>query len=175
MGGILANSLNQGGDEPADDGYRPVSYGHSSSSSHSSGYGQPSSGYGHRRAGRKGRNQRRGGKLNLRGRRDAVESEVTNVVSGAEEDVVTVELEPVFRSLEANDTNDCAKAKICALATRKVESTNTEELALLKLFAESKGIAIASAKAPFDVAFRLGGITRDEEQCRKRYVRCSEY
>lgn len=160
MGALLAKSLN-GSEEDENEGYYPVSSGYSSPSSpsystphHSSSYKAPSTGYGHKKR-RQGR---------------SVEEEI----KAAQEELVTINLEPVFKSLEANDVNDCAKLKVCLMGTKDQAGLSPQEVALLVVFGPEQPISVVSAKAPYDLAFRLGQSAKDQTVCQERYSRCQE-
>ncbi|TRY73393.1 hypothetical protein TCAL_09913 [Tigriopus californicus] len=114
VGAILAKSLNRP-QEDENEGYYPVSSGYSSHSSssystphQSSSYKAPTSGYGHKKR-RQGR---------------SVEEEI----KAAQEELVTINLEPVFRSLEENDVNDCAKMKVCLMGTKDQAGLSPQEV-----------------------------------------------
>ena len=96
----------------------------------------------------------------------------TRSQTNANEDSL-VSLEPIFKDIERLDSDhDCAKLYVCKLATKPKSELKTEDKVLLAILENRQGISLASSKGPFDMAARLGEMTRDENSCRDRYYRC---
>ncbi len=92
-----------------------------------------------------------------------------------------VDLEPMFRQLEAMDSAaDCGKRLACEVGakdwtTRTTGTTLDEkERALMIVLLQSGEINLESAAAPFQLAARLGTIGKDPALCARRYARCAD-
>ena len=101
-------------------------------------------------------------------------SKAKNSRSFRNEEENYVSLEPIFKEIEVLDSEfDCGKLYVCELATRQKQDLKPEEMVLLTLLEDHDGcIALASAKGPFDMAAKLGDLTKDVNSCRSRYDRC---